>query len=78
VRRDRRPYVIRRLRDAWIGFYTRRFLLPAFDAAGEGFLSNSPWNIKIWGAGITLGRHVHINASRGGIVRLTTWRTGMR
>ena len=78
MRRDRRPYFIRRLRDAWIAFYTRRFLLPGFDRVGDGFVANNPWDIKLWGANITLGRHVHINAACGSLVRLTTWITGER
>lgn len=78
MRRDRRPYFIRRLRDLWVSFYTRQYVLPAFDQVGEGFLASAPWNIEIWGGQINLGQHVHINASRGSIVRLTTWKNESR
>ncbi len=78
MRRDRRPYFIRTLQDFYLRLYTRRFLLPAFDEAGAGFVASNPWDIEIWGANIRLGQDVHINAARGSMVRLATWKTGER
>jgi acetyltransferase-like isoleucine patch superfamily enzyme len=78
VRRDRRPYFIRRMQDAYIRFYTDRFLVPAFDEAGPGLGVTSPRDIEIFGGNIRVGRHVHIHAARGNLTRLCTWKTDGR
>jgi len=78
LRRDRRPYFIRRILSGWVRFYTRRFLIPGFDAIGPGLDVTSPWNVELWGAGITAGSHLHLHAAKGNYVRLATWRTGDR
>ena len=78
MRRDRRPYFIRRVLDGWNKFYVRRFIEPAFDALGPHPDITSPRNLEIWGGGITAGAHLHLHASRGNMVRLATWRTGER
>ncbi|WP_293331422.1 acyltransferase [Parvibaculum sp.] len=55
-----------------------RFIAPAFDALGPGIDVSSPRNVKIWGAGITAGAHLHLHASHGSLVRLATWRSAER
>ncbi|MBI1262550.1 MAG: acyltransferase [Rhizobiales bacterium] len=78
MRRDRKPYSIRRLIDGYVGLYTRHFLLPAFDAIGPGIDVTNPRNIEVWGGGIRAGSHLHIHAARANMVRLATWFTGER
>lgn len=78
MRRDRRPYFIRRIRDGYLDFYTKRFLVPACDAVGPGLSVTSPWDIEVWGGNISIGSHVHLHASRGNILRLSTWDNGER
>ena len=78
MRRDRRPYFIRRILDGWNRLYIRRFIEPAFDALGPHPDITSPRNLKIWGGGITAGANLHLHASKGNMVRLATWRTGER
>lgn len=78
MRRDRRPYFIRRLQDAWLRFYTERYIEPAFDAVGPGLSVTSPRDIEIWGANIKVGTRVHLNAARGNLTRLCTWTTDGR
>ncbi|MBX3447150.1 MAG: acyltransferase [Parvibaculaceae bacterium] len=78
MRRDLRPYFIRRIQDGWNRFYVRRFIAPAFDALGFHPDITSPRNVEIWGGGITAGANLHLHASKGSMVRLATWRTGER
>ena len=78
MRRDNRPYFVRRILIGWVRFYARRFLVPGFDAIGPGLDVTSPWNIELWGAGISAGSNLHLHASNGNFVRLATWRTGDR
>lgn len=78
MRRDRRPYFIRRIQDGWTRFYVRRFVAPAFDALGPHPDITSPRNVEIWGGGITAGANLHLHASKGNMVRLATWRSGER
>lgn len=78
MRRDRRPYFVRRIIDGWTRFYVKRFIVPAFDAIGPGFDVSSPRNLEIWGGGITAGSHLHLHGAEGNLVRLATWRTGER
>jgi len=78
LRRDRRPYLVRRIVNGWVRFYTKRFLAPGFDALGPGLDVTSPWNIELWGGGISAGSHLHLHAAKGNFVRIATWRTGDR
>ncbi len=78
MRRDRRPYFIRRLQGAWLRFYTEHFLVPAFDEVGPGLAVTSPRDIEIWGGNIRVGACAHIHASRGNPTRLCTWTTDGR
>ncbi|MDP2124772.1 MAG: acyltransferase [Parvibaculum sp.] len=78
MRRDSRPYFVRRIINGWVRFYTQRFLVPGFDAIGPGLDVTSPWNIELWGGGITAGANLHLHAADGNYVRLATWRTGER
>lgn len=75
MRRDRRPYFIRRLQDAYLRFYTERFIVPAFDEVGPGLSVTSPRDIEIFGGNIRVGSHAHIHAARGNLTRLCTWTT---
>ncbi|MDE1174005.1 MAG: acyltransferase [Parvibaculaceae bacterium] len=78
MRRDLRPYYIRTWQGACQRWYIRRYLLPAFDRAGKSFQAYSPRNIEIWGPNIVVGDCVQVNASKGNVVRLSTWDNGKR
>lgn len=78
MRRDQRPYFIRRIQDGLNKFYVNRFIAPAFDALGTHPDITSPRNVEIWGGGISAGANLHLHASKGNMVRLATWRSGDR
>jgi len=78
VRGDWRPYFIRRLQDGCERLYVNWFIVPAFDEVGGGLSISYPRNLEIYGGQIRVGKHAHINAAKGSLTRLCTWKTGDR
>lgn len=73
MRKEHRPYFVKR---AFLNFqklYTKYFIKPQLDALGEDFTFVHPWNIKIFGAPITIGSHANILTTSDNKVRLTVW-----
>jgi acetyltransferase-like isoleucine patch superfamily enzyme len=73
LRKDHRPYF---LKSAFLRFqdaYTRRFIRPQLDALGLDAMCIHPWNIKIFGSPVTIGKHVNILTTSDKKVRLTVW-----
>ncbi len=78
MRRDTRPYFIRRLRDRFSKWRVRHFLEPQFDSIGPGLDVAYPAGIELWGANIHAGAHLHLRAAKGNMIRLATWDSGDR
>ena len=53
--------------------YAHHFIRPKFDRLGKGYLFIHPWNIKIFGARITMGDYANILTTSDNQVRLTVW-----
>ncbi|MFO7861824.1 MAG: acyltransferase [Desulfosalsimonas sp.] len=73
MRKDHRPYFLKRAFTRFQDAYTRRFIRPQLDALGVGAMCVHPWNIKIFGAPVTIGQHVNILTTSDKKVRLTVW-----
>lgn len=73
MRRDHRPYHIKRLRRRLEHAWVRHFLRPQLDALGPDFLFMKPWNIRIYGPNIRIGNHVHVVTTRDRRVSLSVW-----
>lgn len=54
-------------------FYAHYYIRPQFDSLGKGYLFIHPWNIKIFGRGITMGDYANILTTADNKVRLTVW-----
>lgn len=78
MRRDTRPYFIRRVRDAFSKWQVRHFLEPQFDEIGPGLDVAYPRGVELWGANIRAGAHLHLRAAKGNMIRLATWDSGDR
>eukprot|EP00439_Symbiodinium_sp_Y106_P089341 s1_g1877.t1 len=78
MRRDTRPYLIRRLRDAYTSWHVRHFIEPQFDTIGAGLNVAYPQGVELWGANIHAGAHLHLRAAKGNMIRLATWDSGTR
>jgi acetyltransferase-like isoleucine patch superfamily enzyme len=73
MRKDHRPYVIKK---AWLKFqkfYTRHFIQPQLDALGTGHAFMRPWHVELFGAPIEIGRYATVIATSDKKVRLSVW-----
>ena len=73
MRRDHRPKWLRDLAFARERWWMRTRLAPQFDALGPGAIVACPWDVEVFGAGVSAGRHLHVLAAADMRVRLTTW-----
>jgi len=73
VRRDHRPYWVKRAFERLEHHYTEHFLRPQFDTLGTGHRFMKPWNLHVHGARIHVGDHVHVATAADRHVRLCVW-----
>jgi acetyltransferase-like isoleucine patch superfamily enzyme len=73
VRKDHRPYGVKK---AWLKFqkyYTSHFIEPQLDALGKGFAFMRPWHVEIFGGPISIGNCATVIATPDKKVRLSVW-----
>jgi acetyltransferase-like isoleucine patch superfamily enzyme len=73
VRRDHRPYYIKKASQRIAEFYVNHFLRPQLESLGKGFTFVKPWHVKLFGSAIELGEYVNVVASADQKVRLGVW-----
>ena len=73
MRRDHRPYYIKKAYLKLQEFYVNHFLRPQLESLGEGFTFMLPWHVEIFGAPIELGDYVNVVAASDKTVRLAIW-----
>ncbi len=73
MRRDHRPYALKRADLGFQRFYVRRFLRPQLDDLGDGWTIIKPWYVEVFGPGISVGRFVTVVAAPDRRVRLAVW-----
>jgi len=73
MRRDHRPYWMKRAYRRLQEIYARRRLLPHFESVGEGFTFIKPWHVEVFGDPVSLGRHAVVIAAPDKRVRLSVW-----
>jgi len=73
LRRDTRPYIVKRLHLLIQHWYAEHFLRPQFDRLGTGGLFMKPWYVEVFGGPVRIGDHAHIIAAPDKRVRLTVW-----
>ena len=73
MRRDHRPYWLKKLHLKIQEAYARHFIKPQFDSLGDGFTFLNPWNIEVFGSPITIGRYANIITTSDHKVRFTVW-----
>jgi acetyltransferase-like isoleucine patch superfamily enzyme len=76
LRRDHRPYPVKKLHLKWQKFYVRRFLAPQFARLGRGYHFMRPWYVELFGGPIELGRYATVIACADARVRLCVWPAG--
>jgi acetyltransferase-like isoleucine patch superfamily enzyme len=73
LRKDHRPYGVKRLHLALERAWVEHFVRPQLDAMGEHCRVMQPWHLKLYGGQMRFGRAVHVIAAPDRPVRLTTW-----
>ena len=73
MRRDHRPYGLKRLHRAFERWWLEHRIAPQLDALGPFCKVMQPWHLRVHGRRITFGRCVHVVAAADRPVRLTTW-----
>ncbi|NNG00559.1 MAG: acyltransferase [Desulfobacteraceae bacterium] len=73
MRKDHRPFVVKK---AWVKFektYTRHFLKPQLEQLGNGYRFMRPWHVKLFGGPISIGEYATVVAAPDSHVRLSVW-----
>jgi acetyltransferase-like isoleucine patch superfamily enzyme len=73
LRRDHRPYYIKKAVLKFSEFYVNHFLRPQLDSLGKGFTFVRPWYVEIFGAPVELGEYINVVASADRKVRIAVW-----
>ncbi len=73
MRRDHRPYYIKRAYLKFQSFYVKHFLRPQFEFLGKGFTFIKPWHVELFGAPIELGSFANVIATPDKKIRLSVW-----
>jgi acetyltransferase-like isoleucine patch superfamily enzyme len=73
LRKDHRPYYIKKVHLKFQEFYVNHFLRPQLESLGQGFMFMRPWYLELFGAPIELGDYVNVVASSDKRVRLAIW-----
>ncbi len=73
MRRDHRPYFIKKLAGRFERFYTNHFIRPQFDYLGKGAYFIKPWHVEIFGPFIEMGDYCTVIATSDNKIRLSVW-----
>ena len=73
MRRDHRPYIIKKLYQDFQKHYANWFLNPQFEYLGRGCTFMKPWYIELFGGPISLGNYATVIATPDSRIRLTVW-----
>ena len=73
MKRDHRPYIVKKAYLAFQKFYTAHFVRPHFKAFGKGSTFVKPWYVEVFGHPVEIGNFVHVIASADRRVRLSVW-----
>jgi acetyltransferase-like isoleucine patch superfamily enzyme len=73
LRRDHRPYILKRLDLNFQKWYVKHFLRPQFEHLGQGCSFMKPWHVEVFGGAIFLGAYSTVIATPDRKVRLTVW-----
>jgi acetyltransferase-like isoleucine patch superfamily enzyme len=73
LRKDHRPYLLKRFDLKFQMWYANHFLRPQFEHLGQGCHFMKPWHVEIFGGPVSLGDHSTVIATPDRKVRLTVW-----
>jgi acetyltransferase-like isoleucine patch superfamily enzyme len=73
VRRDHRPFPVKRLFQRFERAYADWFIRPQLETMGGHCILMKPWNIRLHGPGIYFGEQIHVVTASDRKVRLCVW-----
>jgi len=73
LRRDHRPYYIKKGYGFFQRFYTEHFLRPQFESLGKGASFVKPWYVEVFGQPVELADFAHVIAAPDRRVRFSVW-----
>ena len=73
MRKDHRPYFVKKLHLRLQHLYAQHFIRPQLDFLGSGFTFMKPWHVKIFGPRIRIGECATIIAESDKKVRIAVW-----
>ena len=73
MRRDHRPYFLKRFHQRFEHAWANHFIRPQLESLGDEFLIMKPWNLLVNGPNIYLGNHIHVITASFRKVVLSTW-----
>ncbi|MBF0412848.1 MAG: acyltransferase [Desulfamplus sp.] len=73
MRRDHRPYFIKKIWFKLLKLYVDHFLKPQLDGLGKNSYIVKPWYIEVFGGPVTIGENITLLASSDKRTRLTVW-----
>jgi acetyltransferase-like isoleucine patch superfamily enzyme len=73
VRKDHRPYILKRLDLSFQKWYAKHFLGPQFEHMGRGCNFMKPWHVEVFGGPVSLGNYATVIATPDLKVRMTVW-----
>jgi acetyltransferase-like isoleucine patch superfamily enzyme len=73
LRKDFRPYYVKRLYNKYQKWHAQYFLAPQFEHFGRGLVFMKPWHVEIFGGPVFLGDYSTIIATPDRKVRFTVW-----
>ncbi len=73
MRKDYRPYIVKKSYLKFQKFYTNHFLRPQLERLGRGFAFMRPWHVELFVGPIRIGRYATVIATSDKKVRLSVW-----
>lgn len=73
MRRDHRPYYIKKAYLKFQKFYVKHFIQPQFKHLGRGFAFMKPWHVEIFGSPVEIGDYATVIAAADRKIRLSVW-----
>jgi acetyltransferase-like isoleucine patch superfamily enzyme len=73
MRKDHRPYYVKRLYNKFQKWYAYYFLAPQCEYFGQGLHFMKPWQVEIFGGPVSIGDYTTVIATPDKKVRFTIW-----
>lgn len=74
MRKESRPYWLKRAQVRANNAWARHFTVPGFERIGPGYRIFQPWSVSVFGSPIEIGDNLHLISGRHAPVQFCVWR----